>query len=218
MLGERGLWYKMSLLEPSARVPLIVSLPGQKGGTHSGTPVSHLDLLPTLMDIAADNAGAMPEAIDPLDGTSLLGGLEADRQVAVEYTGEAALAPILMLRRERLKYIASPADPEQLYDLAADPDERRNLAGDPAYADRLAGFRRDAAAHWNADAVKGDVLADQRRRRLLAAALGQGRRTAWDHEPCRDAANEYTRSHMDLSDFDQRARWPRPPAFVPRWR
>ena len=29
MLGERGLWYKMSFFEPACRIPLIVHAPGR---------------------------------------------------------------------------------------------------------------------------------------------------------------------------------------------
>ena len=51
MLGERGLWYKMSFFEPSARVPLIVRGPGVVAGRHAAS-VSQLDLAPTLAGLA----------------------------------------------------------------------------------------------------------------------------------------------------------------------
>ena len=47
LLGERGLWYKMSFFEPSARVPLIVRAPGL-APRRVDAPVSLLDLAPTL--------------------------------------------------------------------------------------------------------------------------------------------------------------------------
>ena len=45
-----------------------------------------------------------------------------------EYLAEGAIAPIVMIRRGRHKFVHSPADPDQLYDLTADPDERVNLS------------------------------------------------------------------------------------------
>ena len=62
MLGERGLWYKMSFMEHSARVPLIVYAPGRYDARRIAQPTSLLDIVPTLSDIAgrkdhACNAG-----------------------------------------------------------------------------------------------------------------------------------------------------------------
>ena len=51
MLGERGLWFKMSFREASARVPLMLAAPGLAPGRHDA-PVSTLDVLPTLADLA----------------------------------------------------------------------------------------------------------------------------------------------------------------------
>src|SRR5690606_5259163 len=51
MLGERGLWFKMSFYEGSARVPLMVAAPGLAPGRIEAA-VSTLDVVPTLAEIA----------------------------------------------------------------------------------------------------------------------------------------------------------------------
>lgn len=62
MLGERGLWYKMSFLEGSARVPLIVHAPRHLPARRVAAAVSLVDLAPTLAGLAAD--GAEPEGVE----------------------------------------------------------------------------------------------------------------------------------------------------------
>ena len=68
MLGERGLWFKMSFFEGSARVPLMMRIPGQRPGTES-VPVSTIDVTPTLAALA----GIDIDEIQPwTDGKNLL--------------------------------------------------------------------------------------------------------------------------------------------------
>src|SRR3546814_11520983 len=57
MLGERGLWFKMSFFEGSARIPLMLAGPGLGSG-RVATPVSALDILPTLPALAGLAAAA----------------------------------------------------------------------------------------------------------------------------------------------------------------
>ena len=69
MLGERGLWYKMTFFEHSARVPLIMAGPGVVPG-QAANPCSLVDILPTMLDIAASQGAAKPElgdAVGPQD-------------------------------------------------------------------------------------------------------------------------------------------------------
>lgn len=205
MLGERGLWYKMSFFEASCRVPLIVHAPARFPARRVRASVSLADLLPTLVDLA----GGDPADAAPLDGRSLLPHLETGQghdEVLGEYLGEGAVAPVVMVRRGRFKFIHSPADPDQLYDLGDDPDELRNLAPGHPLLDR---FRAEVAARWDLPRLHVDVLASQRRRRLVAAALRQGALTAWDYQPRRDASHEYIRGHLKLDDLEAMARFPR---------
>ncbi|HEU0221588.1 MAG TPA: choline-sulfatase, partial [Paracoccaceae bacterium] len=131
MLGERGLWFKMSFREGSARVPMMLAAPGLAPGLVE-TPVSLLDVAPTLAELA----GLSLEEIAPwLDGASLVpvaGGAPRD-PVPMEYAAEGSIAPMVALVDGPWKFTRSEPDPDELYNLADDPDETRNLAGDPAH-------------------------------------------------------------------------------------
>jgi len=210
MLGERGLWYKMNFFEPACRVPLIVHAPGRFAARRVSQSVSLVDILPTLAGLASD--GGAPDYATPLDGRSLLPHLEGrggHDEALGEYLGEGAVAPVVMIRRGRHKFIRSPGDPDQLYDLADDPDELRNLAAE-APGPLSAAFGAEAERRWSLPALHAEVLASQRRRRMVAEALRMGVRTAWDHQPVRDAREQYIRSHMKLEDLEAMARLPRP--------
>ncbi|HEX4686412.1 MAG TPA: choline-sulfatase [Nocardioides sp.] len=212
MQGERGLWYKMSFFEGSARVPLVVSAPGRFAPARVSSPVSTMDLLPTLVGIAGGDD--RPESFADLDAQSLLPLLNGDHdvrdEVVAEYLAEGATAPIVMLRRGPWKLVHSPVDPDQLYDLATDPLERINRAGDPAAAEVLAGLRAEVARRWDLERIDGEVRESQRRRRTVVDALVRGRTTAWDYVPPYDASRLYIRNHLDLAELEAQARYPAP--------
>jgi choline-sulfatase len=218
MLGERGAWYKMSFFEGSARVPLIVRAPGLFPPGRVQAAVSTMDLLPTLADLAHDgdppglaHDGDLPGTAGPLDGRSLLPhllGAPGHDEAVAEYLAEGAIAPIVMIRRGRHKFVHSPADLDQLYDLASDPHERANLAGDPASAGLAGEFRREAAARWDLAALDRKVRQSQRRRIAVSEALRTGTPAPWDFTPPYDASRRYIRNHTDLADLEGMARFP----------
>ncbi|MEJ1157353.1 sulfatase/phosphatase domain-containing protein [Prosthecomicrobium sp. N25] len=122
----------MSFFEGSARVPLVICAPRLFAPRRVPHSVSLVDLLPTLVELADD--GRPGEYAGEIDGRSLLphlAGTGGHDGVAAEYLAEGAIAPMVMLRCDRWKFVLSPADPDQLYDLAEDPDERTNRAEDP---------------------------------------------------------------------------------------
>ena len=201
MLGERGLWYKMSFFEHSARVPLIIRAPERWGPTTVDTPVSLLDLAPTLLDLAGAD---IPDTFDGDTLTPLVGApVDETRTVVGEYMGEGATAPIFMIRRGDIKFVWSEDDGAQLYDLNADPDEMVNLASDPGHRDLAAEMTAEIHQRWDPAAIKADVLHSQRSRRTVDKALRQGRYQPWDFEPGSDAANQYMRNHLDLNDVER---------------
>ena len=208
MLGERGLWFKMSFFEGSSRVPLMISAPGMEPGLVT-EPVSAIDVTPTLCDLAGVD---MSEVMPWTDGESLkpLGqGETRSSPVAVEYAAEGSIAPMVCLREGRFKYTACPVDPEQLFDLEADPGERANLAADPAHAETMARFRAIASERWNLDLTDAQVRASQARRWVVYEALRQGGYYPWDYQPLRAASERYMRNHMDLNILEESQRFPR---------
>jgi choline-sulfatase len=225
MLGEFGLWYKMTFREWACRIPLIVHQPGHFAARTVEHPVAQVDLLPTLLELAHTKTGAeIPEPVDPLAGRSLLPLCHGDdsndpKSCVSEFLGEGTGAPMLMIRRGQYKYICCMTDPDQLFDLQADPDEINNLANDSATEQQqavLAGFREEAEQHWDAEAVRQTVLKDQQRRRTLHGALRIGKFQSWDYNPPADASGQFIRSHMDLTRHEIVSRYPRPPEFKPK--
>src|SRR5271156_1662496 len=209
MLGERGLWYKMSFFDGASRVPLVIASPGRFAPRRVAASVSLVDLMPTLIDISGGNAQSLGVAVDGRSLAAHLSGGAGHDEAIGEYLAEGAIAPLVMIRRGAFKFIHSPADPDQLYDLARDPGERDNLAGKAVRAADVAAFRAEVAKRWDLAALDADVRLSQRRRRMVAAALNEGTIRAWDFQPFRDAAREYIRNSMDLDDLEAMARFPR---------
>ncbi len=209
MLGERGLWYKMSFFEGASRAPLVVASPGRFAPARVAANVSLVDVLPTLIDLGGGDAGALGSSIDGRSLGPHLAGRQGHDEAIGEYLAEGAIAPMVMIRRHSLKFIHSPPDPDQLYDLRYDPVERVNLAAQPGRAAEVAEFRAEIARRWDLGALDAEVRASQRRRRLVDAALAKGDIRAWDFQPFRDASTQYMRNSMDLDDLEAMARFPR---------
>ena len=207
MLGERGLWFKMTFFEGSSRVPLMVAAPGMPDGLFE-TPVSTLDVLPTLADLAGID---MEEIMPWTDGESLVplaNGAERTSPVRMEYAAEASYAPLVGLRRGPYKYVHCELDPPQLFDLEKDPLELNNLAGDTAFIDIAAELAAEVRDTWDMAAFDADVRQSQARRWVVYEALRNGAYFPWDYQPLQKASERYMRNHMDLNQVEEGQRFP----------
>jgi choline-sulfatase len=168
MAGEHGLWGKVTLLESSARVPLVARWPGRfRAGQRVDTPVSLVDLYPTFLDLAGIE---MPEPLT-LDGHSLMpllsgeGTFEGD-DVFCEFEGEGWNHPRAFVRHGRFKYTYNHTAESRLYDLEADPREMNDLSGNPDYASEEADLRERLFSRWDPEDIERRVLAAQARRKI----------------------------------------------------
>jgi choline-sulfatase len=210
-LGEHGLFYKMSFREHAARVPLIVAAPGRFAARRVREPVSLMDFVPTLADLA--RPGLSGELARPVDGRSLVplleGASEDESGTALgEYLAESALGPMVMIRRGRWKFIHAAGDPDQLFDLEDDPLELVDLAASSEHAELIAAFRAEVAERWDLAALERGVRASQQARLAVFRALQQGETFPWDFQPSRAASKQYTRNTMDVALRDQQSRFP----------
>ncbi|OWJ80218.1 choline-sulfatase [Haematobacter genomosp. 1] len=207
MLGERGMWFKMSFFEGSARVPLIVSAPGWVPGRVE-TPVSTLDVLPTLAGLAGIDLGSIAPWTDGADLEPVAkGGIRGP--VPMEYAAEGSVAPMVALRDGRWKIVLCDADPPQLFDMQNDPNELTDLAADPAHAETLHRLTMLAQSRWNLAAYDAEVRESQARRTIVYEALRNGAYFPWDFQPLQRASERYMRNHMDLNVLEEAQRFPR---------
>jgi arylsulfatase len=136
-LGEHGLWFLHGgLFESTARVPLIVRVPGGPAGRKVNALVSLVDVMPTILarlGLPAPGSLRGRDMWKTLEGQSLSGGT-----VLLEHAGNYILGVVtprykyIYHRRTKDIYPSYPMKKgqEELYDLVEDPREKKNLIAD----------------------------------------------------------------------------------------
>jgi choline-sulfatase len=156
-MGDHGLWWKNTMFDTGARVPLIVNWPARwKGGQRRTQVCSLVDVVQTICELGGAEAG------EAWDGDSLCGllddGQAAWKDTAIsEYYAHNICSGFTMYRQGRWKYVYHTRINEQfgpereLYDMESDPDEFVNLAGEAGQAERMVEMHRLMVAELGED-------------------------------------------------------------------
>ena len=145
-LGEKTYTKKNLLLNPSTQVPLIVSGPNVATNSIDNTPVSLVDVYPTLVDLAS-----VPQPQQTLNGSSFKGLMEnpgsgnwPGSDYVISAIGAKDETPLFSfaitenqhfsILDENFRFNLLSSGETELYDLIADPDEFNNLTHDSNYA------------------------------------------------------------------------------------
>ena len=178
MLGEHGLWLKNVLLENAARVPVIMAGPGLPRGVTIDTPISHVDVVATMLEAAG--APAPRE----LRGHSLI-PLANGKQGAhpgfafSESHSEGNCTGSFMIRKDDWKYLYFTGDEPLLFNLKNDPGELANLAGQKATKAIQGELHAILTSLLDPDAVTRRGF-DEQERRLLAMVKQMSRDDFYD--------------------------------------
>ena len=148
MAGAQGKFGKGLMYEEALHIPLIVRAPDKPKALRISTPVSTIDIMPTLLDFAGCQVD------EPLEGVSLRPAIDgdgdsADRVVISEYHDFCATT-----RHWKLITRGRTLAPDALYHLSSDPHELSNRIDDPACADIQAQLSQTLAA-WRARVGSG---------------------------------------------------------------
>lgn len=135
-LGEKHLWQKMTLFEESARVPLIISVPGSAAaGQTSQRVVELVDLHQTLADLCGLQANAAEGAsLKPLlENPTAAWSKPARTQIARGAGPKPEIGRSIRTDRWRYTEWFDGSKDVELYDHNTDDQEMRNLAYDPGH-------------------------------------------------------------------------------------
>lgn len=140
MMGAHQLLGKgPAMYEEIAHIPLMIEVPGGRGPGSVATLVSHIDLLPTMLELAGLDVPPI------MEGGSLRPFLEGeedpDRAVVaefnryeIEHDSWGGFQPVRSVIQGPYKLVINLHYTDELYDLAEDPGEVHNLIADPDHA------------------------------------------------------------------------------------
>ena len=128
-LGEKELWQKLHLHDPSTRIPLIVHAPGSRSG-ESAALAQQIDIYPTLAELCG------LEVPTHVQGKSLTGVLDDPSAKVHDAVYTLRGKNDHLLRTQRWAYIEYDGGKRgtELYDMDADPQQITNLAKDPQHS------------------------------------------------------------------------------------
>jgi arylsulfatase A-like enzyme len=171
--GAHGVNQKSFLYEESVRIPLIVSLPGQRTPRTSDHLINTgVDILPTMLELAgigrgSKMSGASLRALaagEPVSQWRDFVVVQNNMTQAGMVGGWIPMTEGRMVRSDRYKYCVYSYGEhrESLIDLQADPGELTDLARDPTHRavllEHRARLRRFAASHG--DSLVETLLVD----------------------------------------------------------
>jgi N-acetylglucosamine-6-sulfatase len=135
LLGEHGLHKKNVPYEEASRTPFIVRGPDLPRGLKSSVMVSHMDLPPTLLDLAGTFWA-------DLDGRSLVPVFSAGGERPARWREEVLVENLgrgwNMLRTPRWAYVEWDEGEKELYDMYTDPYQLRSVHAEADKAELIA--------------------------------------------------------------------------------
>lgn len=141
-LGEHEFWMKVSLLEESVRVPMIIKVPGKAPAvTHS--LVELLDLYPTIAGLAGLKHS---KHLQGKNLTEVLDNPEHSvRDIAFSMNRRGGKFGYLLRSKKwaYIQYDEDGASGNELYDMEYDVKQYNNLAQNPQYEDVVAFFKEE---------------------------------------------------------------------------
>jgi arylsulfatase A-like enzyme len=130
-LEHGGTTHKGTLFEELIHVPLVVRVPGGRGGLRIREVVRNFDITPTILDYAGLGGDTAH-----MDARSLRAMIEGESPGDAR-TVYASFPHLRMMRTDRFKLLRHSDGRESLFDIVADPGETRDLNG--------SGYEGDAA-------------------------------------------------------------------------
>ncbi len=143
------------LFAESLNVPLVVKYPGQRQGARETEPASHVDILPTVLDVLGESIPA------GVDGHTLRKPTPAPVFSHLRLS-RAPLQFSVVDGRWKLIQVHGDEVRERLFDVVADPGETKDLAEElPLRRELLAGLLRERRARTSAAASDEIALTDE---------------------------------------------------------